>query len=168
MYVFNLNEKNMKTKVVTLLITLFAFAWSAKADEITSLKLTISHNGEPAFTQEFPPSGWDEFVLSEQTTSIIISKVEVETAGDVTDIAFAGTMYSTSEGGPSNDDEWRSMSLEDKGNGKWELDMGEGVDLVEKKWLGKNKTKTFESYVHGTSGSGNQLLYHGRQCRLED
>ena len=150
----------MKTRIVTLLITLFAFAWSAKADEITSLRLTISHNGEPAFTQEFPPSGWEEFVLDEQTTSIIISKVEVETSGNVTDIAFAGTMYSTSEGGQSNDDEWRSMPLENIGNGKWELDMGEGVDLVEKKWLGQNKTKTFEFYVHGTGGSGNQLLYN--------
>jgi hypothetical protein len=150
----------MKTKIFTLLMTLFAFAWSAKADEITSMKLTISHNGEPAFTQEFPSSGWEEFVITERTTSIIISKVEVTTSGNVTGIAFTGTMYSTSQGGPSNDDEWRSYPLQNKGNGKWELDMGEGIDLVEKKWLEKPKTKTFEFYIQGTNGSGSQLFYN--------
>ncbi|MBR6142634.1 MAG: hypothetical protein IKQ37_12905 [Bacteroidaceae bacterium] len=150
----------MKTRIFTLLMTFFAFVWSAKADEITSMKLTISHNGEPAFTQEFPSSGWEEFILSGQTTSIIISKVEVTTSGTVSDVAFLGTMYSTSQGNQSNPGEWRSYPLQNKGNGKWEFDMGEGIDLVDPGWLEQNKTKTFEFYVQGMSGSGNQLLYN--------
>ncbi|MBO7120402.1 MAG: hypothetical protein J6W03_08815 [Bacteroidaceae bacterium] len=150
----------MKTKLFTLLMALFAFAWSAKADEITSLKLTISHNGGPAFTQEFPSSGWEELVLGEQTTSLIISKVEVQTSGSMQAVMFQGTMYNTSQGGPSGSNEWRTMPLENKGNGKWELDMGEGIDLIEADWLGQNKTKTFEFYVQAYNGSGNQFLYN--------
>ena len=150
----------MKARLLTLLMALFAFAWSAKADEITSLKLTISHNGGPAFTQEFPSSGWEELVLSEQTTSLVISKVEVQTSGSMQSVIFQGTMYNTSQGGPSDSNEWRTMPLVNKGSGKWELDMGEGVDLVEQDWLNKPKTKTFEFYVQGTNGSGNQVLYN--------
>ncbi len=140
-------------------MAVFAFAWSVKADEITGLKLTISHNGGPAFTQEFPSSGWEEFVITEQTTSLVISKVEVQTAGTMLAVLFQGTMYNTSQGGPSGSNEWRTMPLEDKGNGKWELDMGEGVDLIEPDWLNKPKTKTFEFYVQAYNGSGSQFLY---------
>ena len=149
----------MKARLFTLFMAVFAFAWSVKANEITGLKLTISHNGGPAFTQEFPSSGWEEFVITEQTTSLVISKVEVQTAGTMLAVLFQGTMYSTSQGGPSGSNEWRTMPLEDKGNGKWELDMGEGIDLIEPDWLNKPKTKTFEFYVQGTNGSGNQFLY---------
>lgn len=150
----------MKARLFTLFMAVFAFAWSVKADEITGLKLTISHNGGPAFTQEFPSSGWEELVLGGQTTSLVISKVEVQTAGTMLAVLFQGTMYSTSQGGPSGSNEWRSMPLEDKGNGKWELDMGEGIDLIEADWLNANKTKTFEFYVQGTNGSGSQLFYN--------
>jgi len=52
------------------------------------------------------------------------------------------------------------MPLDNKGNGKWELELGEGIDLVEAKWIGQNKKKTFEFYVQGTNSSGSQLLYN--------
>ena len=149
----------MKARLFTLFMAVFAFAWSVKADEITGLKLTISHNGGPAFTQEFPSSGWEELVLGGQTTSLVISKVEVQASSSLATVMFTGTMYSTSQGGPSNDGEWRSYSLQDKGNGKWELDMGEGIDLIEADWLNANKTKTFEFYVQAYYGSGSQFLY---------
>ena len=149
----------MKARLFTLFMAVFAFAWSVKADEITGLKLTISHNGGPAFTQEFPSSGWEEFVITEQTTSLVISKVEVETSGSIQAVMFNAVMYSASEGGPKNADEWRTMPLENIGNGKWVLDMDEGVDLIEPDWLNKPKTKTFEFYVQGTNGSGNQIFY---------
>lgn len=141
-------------------MALLTIVWSARADEITSLRLTLSVDGEASFTQEFPSEGWEKLILEEPVTSIVISKVEVWTAGDVVQTAFTATMYSTSEGGQSNPEEWRSMPLDNKGNGKWELELGEGIDLVEAKWLGQNKKKTFEFYVQGTNSSGSQLLYN--------
>lgn len=150
----------MRARILTLLMALFAFAWSAKADGITSLKLTISHNGGPSFTQEFPASGWEELVLGGQTTSLIISKMEVQTSGSMQAVMLQGTIYNTSQGGPSGSNEWRTMPLENKGSGKWELDMGAGVDLIEAGWLNGNKTKTFEFYVQAYNGSGNQFLYN--------
>lgn len=150
----------MKTRIFTLFVALFAFVWSAQADEITSLRLTLSVDGEAPFTQEFPSEGWEKLVLEEPVTSIIIRKVEVWTAGDVAQTAFTATMYSTSEGGTSNPEDWRTMPLEDKGNGKWELELGEGIDLIEAKWIGQNKKKTFEFYVQGTNSSGSQLIYN--------
>lgn len=134
---------------------------SSSSGDIKNLTLTIRLNGGEAFTQDIPAENFPIVDLTdERTTSLIIVKVEVEAEESVSDLQFNGTMYSASEGSPSNDDEWRSYSLQNKGNGKWELDMGEGFELVEPKWLNENKTKTFEFYVQGTNGSGSQLFYN--------
>ena len=134
---------------------------SGSSGDIKNLTLTIRLNGGEAFTQDIPAENFPIVDLTdERTTSLIIVKVEVEAKESVSDLQFTGTMYSASEGGPSNDDEWRSYSLQNKGNGKWELDMGEGFELVEPDWLNKPKTKTFEFYVQGTNGSGSQLFYN--------
>lgn len=134
---------------------------SSSSGDIKNLTLTIRLNGGEAFTQDIPAENFPIVDLTdERTTSLIIVKVEVEAEESVSDLQFTGTMYSASEGGPSNDDEWRSYSLQNKGNGKWELDMGEGFELVEPDWLNKPKTKTFEFYVQGTNGSGSQLFYN--------
>ena len=134
---------------------------SSSSGDIKNLTLTIRLNGGEAFTQDIPAENFSPVDLTDEpTTSLIIVKVEVEAEESVSDLQFTGTMYSTSEGGQSNPDEWRSYPLQNLGNGKWELDMGEGVELVEEKWLNQNKTKTFEFYVQGTNGSGNQLFYN--------
>ena len=134
---------------------------SSSSGDIKNLTLTIRLNGGEAFTQDIPAENFPIVDLTdERTTSLIIVKVEVEAEESVSDLQFNGTMYSASEGSPSNDDEWRSYSLQNKGNGKWELDMGEGFELVEPDWLNKPKTKTFEFYVQGTNGSGSQLFYN--------
>ena len=134
---------------------------SSSSGGIKNLTLTIRYNGEEAFTQDIPAENFSPVDLTdERTTSLIIVKVEVEAEESVSDIHFTGTMYSTSEGGQSNPDEWRSFPLQNLSNGKWELDMGEGIELVEEKWLNQNKTKTFEFYVQGTNGSGSQFLYN--------
>lgn len=134
---------------------------SSSSGDIKNLTLTIRLNGGEAFTQDIPAENFPIVDLKdERTTSLIIVKVEVEAEESVSDLQFNGTMYSASEGSPSNDDEWRSYSLQNKGNGKWELDMGEGFELVEPDWLNKPKTKTFEFYVQGTNGSGSQLFYN--------
>lgn len=134
---------------------------SSSSGGIKNLTLTIRYNGEEAFTQDIPAENFSPVDLTdERTTSLIIVKVEVEAEESVSDIHFTGTMYSTSEGGQSNPDEWRSFPLQNLSNGKWELDMGEGIELVEEKWLNQNKTKTFEFYVQGTSDSGNQVFYN--------
>ena len=134
---------------------------SSSSGDIKNLTLTIRLNGGEAFTQDIPAENFPIVDLTdERTTSLIIVKVEVEAEESVSDLQFNGTMYSASEGSPSNDDEWRSYSLQNKGNGKWELDMGEGFELVEPDWLNKPKTKTFEFYVQGTNGSGSQFFYN--------
>lgn len=150
----------MKTRLLTLLVALFALTLSAQAtDEITSLKLTIRHNGGNAQRQEFPVSDFAELsLLDETTTSIIIEKVEVETSGTVTDVNFVATLFSTQSG--KDDDEWRVMPMNKQTDGTWLLDMGDGVELVENDWLGKNKTKTFEFYIQAKNASGNDIFYN--------
>lgn len=134
---------------------------SSSSGDIKNLTLTIRLNGGEAFTQDIPAENFPIVDLTdERTTSLIIVKVEVEAEESVSDLQFTGTMYSTSEGGQSNPDEWRSFPLQNLSNGKWELDMGEGIELVEPDWLNKPKTKTFEFYVQGTNGSGNQVFYN--------
>ena len=76
----------------------------------------------------------------------------------MSDVSFSGTMYSTSQGGPS--DEWRSFPLQNQGGGNWVLDMGEGVELVESKWLTENKTKTFQFFVQAKDGEGYDIYYN--------
>ena len=131
---------------------------SQSSDGIKSLKLTVRHNDGPAMTQSFPAEDCQEFVIEGQTTSLIIEKVEVETDESVSDVAFSGTMYSTSQGGPS--DEWRSFPLVKQDNGHWVLDMGDGVELVESKWLTENKTKTFQFFVQAKDGNGSDIYYN--------
>ncbi|MBP3712557.1 MAG: hypothetical protein J6I86_08825 [Bacteroidaceae bacterium] len=149
----------MKTKAFTLLLALFAFVCSVKCDEITSLKLTLSVDGEGPFTQELPSSGWEEVIVKGSVKSIVIHKVEVETSRPMIAVMFQGAMYNTSQGGPSGSEKWRSIPLEDMENGKWQLDMGDGIDLIEPEWLEGNKTKTFEFYVQAFGGSGTQFFY---------
>ena len=132
---------------------------SQSSDGIKNVTLTIRHNGGQAFSQSFPAEGWQELILEERTTSLIIEKVEVEADESASDVEFYGTMYSTSSGGPSGN-EWRSFLLENRGDGNWVLDMGEGIELVESKWLTENKTKTFQFYVKAQDGSNNDIYYN--------
>ena len=150
----------MKTRLFSLLAALTLLAGGMKADEITALKLTLSVDGGEAFTQEFPAKGWEELVIGEPVSSIKIMKAELQTSGSVLYTALTATMYSTSQGGQTNDDEWRVIPLENTGDGKWELSFDEGIDLVEQDWLNKKKTKTFEFYALGVSSTGSNLLYN--------
>ena len=134
------------------------FSKSGTSLPIKNLILTVRLNGGEAFTQEIPAEGFPVVDLTdEQTTSLIIEKIEVQAIESVSDVSFLGTMYSTNSG--SSGDEWREYNMEYKSNGRWMLYFGEGVELVEEDWIGQNKTKTFEFYVQGTNGSGNQIFY---------
>lgn len=148
----------MKAKFFTLFMVLFAFVWSARADEIYSLDMVISHNGGETFSVSPSSEGWKELVLSGQTTSLKIYTIVVQASESVSDIAFVGTMYST--GGQPDGNEWRSYSLEYRSGGKWVLSFGEGIDLVEDKWIGQNKTKTFEFYIQGKDAFGSATYYN--------
>lgn len=126
---------------------------------IQNLKLTIRLNGGEAFTEELPAEGFPVVDLTdEQTMSLIIEKVEVQTITSVSDVYFLGTMYSTNGG--SSGDEWREFEMENKSNGRWMLYFGEGVELVEEDWIGQNKMKTFEFYVKAKDDSGNDIYYN--------
>ena len=135
------------------------FSKSGTSLPIKKLILTVRLNGGEAFTQEIPAEGFPVVDLTdEQTTSLIIEKIEVQAIESVSDVSFLGTMYSTNSG--SSGDEWREYNMEYKSNGRWMLYFGEGVELVEEDWIGQNKTKTFEFYAQAYDGSGSQFLYN--------
>ena len=148
----------MKTRILTLLMTLFAFAWSAKADEITSMKLTISHNFGEFFEVSFPAQGWPDLNLTdESTTSIRIKRVEVQTSGTVSNVVFKATMYKT-EKGLQPDDDWRTFDLPRQGN-TWVLDFGdEAPDLIESEM--SPAPRTFQFFVQAQDGSGKAIYYN--------
>lgn len=146
----------MRRKIFTLLVALLAIATGVQAaDEITSLKLTIKYNGGEAMTQEFPASGFDVVDLTDKsTTSLIIQKAEVLTSGSVSGVTFTAALYRNS---PSAD-QWQNIPLENKGNGRWELDMGEGVELIEDHMDGE--TRTFEFFVDAKNASNADIYYN--------
>ena len=148
----------MKTKFFTLLMALLAFVWSAKAAEITSLRLTLSMNGGETFTEMIPASGFDELLLGGYITSLKIHKAEVTTSGTFTDMKFKATMYKTANGGPESDAEWQEVGFVDVGDGNWMIDIPGGRDLVDGSW--DNKFKTFEFYIQGKDNSGNDVFYN--------
>lgn len=148
----------MKTKIFTLLMALFAFAWSAKADEITSMKLTISHNGGEFFEVPFPPESWPDLDLTDEfSSSIRIKRIEVETSGTVSNVVFKATMYKT-EHGLQPDDDWRTFELPQQGN-TWVLDFGdEAPDLIDSEM--RPSPRTFQFFVQAQDGSGNDIYYN--------
>ena len=53
------------------------------------------------------------------------------------------------------DDGWRSFDLVDRHGGKWVLDLGDGVDLIDEEMGGS--PRTFQFYLKGQDGSGNDI-----------
>ena len=139
-------------------MSLLAFVWSAKADEITSMTLTISFNGGDYFEVPFPAQGWPDLdITDEPATSIRIKKVEVQTSGTVSDVVFEATMYKT-ENGLRPDDGWRTFDLVQNGN-TWVLDFGdEAPDLIDDEM--KPSPRTFQFHVKGKNGSGTDIYYN--------
>lgn len=139
-------------------MTLLSVTVGVMADGITGVTLTLRHNGKSSFDYQVPATGAADIDLTaEKTTSLIIQKVVVETSGAVSDVSFVATMY-TFNPEKGNDHEWRTMPLMNDGNGRWVLDMGEGVELVESDWV--NKTKVFEYFVQAKGASGGDLLFN--------
>ena len=145
----------MKTKIFTLLMALFAFAWSAKADEIQGFTITMSRNGGEFENVSFSAEGESDIDFSEDpTTSLIIKKIEAHADGTVSNVVFSATMYKTANG-LRPDDGWRSFDLVDRHGGKWVLDLGDGVDLIDEEMGGS--PRTFQFYLKGQDGSGNDI-----------
>jgi len=144
------------------MVALFAMALSAQANEIQSVRITISVNGHEE-VQEIPESGMPEVDLTDEaTTSFIIKKVEVTASSGtaLNSVELVATMYNTSDGTPSSADAWRRMELKQSNEDKatWVLDMGDGIDLIEDGEGGK--TKTFELYVQGKNSSSADVFYN--------
>ena len=136
-------------------MTLFAFAWSAKADEIQGFTITMSRNGGEFENVSFSAEGESDIDFSEDpTTSLIIKKIEAHADGTVSNVVFSATMYKTANG-LRPDDGWRSFDLVDRHGGKWVLDLGDGVDLIDEEMGGS--PRTFQFYLKGQDGSGNDI-----------
>jgi len=136
-------------------MALFAFAWSAKADEIQGFTITMSRNGGEFENVSFSAEGESDIDFSEDpTTSLIIKKIEAHADGTVSNVVFSATMYKTANG-LRPDDGWRSFDLVDRHGGKWVLDLGDGVDLIDEEMGGS--PRTFQFYLKGQDGSGNDI-----------
>ena len=116
--------------------------FSALAGDINSLTLTVQFNGGEPFEFSVPESGFDALALEDAATSIIVSKLVVTTAADVTDMEFCATIFSTSHGA-ADPNEFRYMPLENKGQGQWVLELGNNGELIDPDWLTENKNKTW-------------------------
>lgn len=145
----------MKARILTLLMTLFVFVWSVKADEIQGFTITMSRNGGEFENVSFSAEGESDIDFSEDpTTSLIIKKIEAHADGTVSNVVFSATMYKTANG-LRPDDGWRSFDLVDRHGGKWVLDLGDGVDLIDEEMGGS--PRTFQFYLKGQDGSGNDI-----------
>ena len=145
----------MKTRILTLLMMLFAFAWGAKADEIQGFTITMSRNGGDFENVSFSAEGEPDIDFSEDpTTSLVIKQIVVQAAGTVNNVVFSATMYKTANG-LRPDDGWRTFDLDNRGGGKWVLRLGDGIDLIDEE-MG-NSPRTFQFYVKGQDGSGNDI-----------
>ena len=145
----------MKTRILTLLMMLFAFAWSAKADEIQNFTITMSCNGGDFYNETFSAEGHPDIDFSEDpTTSLVIKQIVVQADETVSNVVFSATMFKT-ENGLRPDDGWRTFDLDNRGGGKWVLRLGDGIDLIDEE-MG-NSPRTFQFYVKGQDGSGNDI-----------
>ena len=144
----------MKTRIITLLTALFAWAAGLQAQQITSLTMTIRQNGE-AFTESIPATGFEDVDLTnEPLTSLVIQDVEIETSGNISEAFIVGGMYNQNE--TPYDDDWRNIPLENQGKGKFAI-KGMDAELIE---AGKTKVKVFEFYAYAKDGSGNDIYYN--------
>ena len=148
----------MKARLLTFVTSLLMATFSALAGDINSLTLTVQFNGGEPFEFSVPESGFDALALEDAATSIIVSKLVVTTAADVTDMEFCATIFSTSHGA-ADPNEFRYMPLENKGQGQWVLELGNNGELIDPDWLTENKNKTFEFYARGKKG-GNAVYYN--------
>lgn len=123
------------------------------ADAITSLKVTTKINGSAAEVQELPPMGFPGVEID--VTSLIMQKIEVGVSGNVEEMVLREVVYKDSP----QADSWWEIPLSNMGNGTWVLDMGEGIEMVEKEKM-MGETRTFEFYVAAKDGSGSDIFFN--------
>ena len=129
----------------------------AQTGQILGMTLTVQYNGSPAFTLPVISEGWPVLDLTDElTTSLVIQKIDVQTSGTVSGVAFTATMYKT-EKGLQPDDGWRTFPLNDMGDGQWQLDLGPGVDLIDE---GMTSPRTFQFYLKAQDGAGNDIFFN--------
>ena len=139
----------------------FFLTENTSQEEIYSVILTLSHNGSEPYEMYFDHENAVPLNLEGQTTSLKIMKAEVWTSDGIRGVDVVGTMYNTENGGPSGSNEWRTIPLNQSGSGYWMLEFGkEGYEIVEDEWLNSSESKTFQFYVKGQDGSGNDILYN--------
>ena len=160
--------KRLLTIIWLILLTLVnmqAQEMSTNDDDtkIYRLVMTVSHNHGDTFGFSLPISDCPFADLTQQkTTSLTISLISVMATADVTDVTFCATMYNTSIGHTSSD-EWREIKLEKNKFGQWELNSGDGIELIEQEWLSENNTHTFEFYIKAKCAEKSVFYNNGGQ-----
>ena len=150
----------MKIKsILTVLLLLVAGVQTmwAQSGQIVNVMLTVRYNGSAAFTIPIVSQGYPAMdMTSEMTSSLVIQKIDVQTTGTVSGVAFTATMYKT-ENGLQPDDGWRTFPLNDLGNGQWQLDLGPGIDLIDSEMT---SPRTFQFYLKAQDGAGNDIYFN--------
>lgn len=145
----------MRTKIFTFLIAFFLLSLNALAQQITSVKLTVSHNGGSSRVIYLASDDYPTIDLSQvSTSSLILQKVEIETSGTISNVKIMGTLYNAQ----SNPDFWLNIPITSQGNEKWSYTSGAEGELVEQN--ADSKPKIFEFYIAAKDGNNNDVLYN--------
>lgn len=160
----------MKTKLLTLLVAMFVFAESAKADfDFTHFSINfyaqhLTHRDNYDFS--FSKTGAEDVKIEEPVTSLEVTQIyvdynrpECKYEEQLSKLKFWYTVYNTQDGGPSENSVWKSIDFHVNESGiiptsyiHQEISKGE--------WLRHDTPKTIMFYVEGKDRMGNTRSYN--------
>jgi len=158
----------MKAKVIFLLMALFVFAESAKADfDFTnfSIEFYAQHKTfRDRYYFSLPQTGAEDVKIEEQLNSLEVIYIHVgyndsecEFAEQLRELKLWYTVYNTQDGGPSENCVWKSFDFYVNPYGYIPAlypQKGER-EIIEGEWLRHDTPKTIMFYVEGKDRMGN-------------
>lgn len=155
----------MKTKIFSLFVALFAFVWSATAQENWVASLTIYHGSKGQYGNEhfnnyfFPASGFEEVVYNYPVAwaRVRVPKSSIRRIDPLTTVLkfqFHYKIYSTSPNGQISNEEWHTDSIR--------IVYDDEIYLFppDQDWVNMETKKTIEFYFEGEDESGHPFLYN--------
>jgi len=163
----------MKAKVIFLLMALFVFAESAKADfDFTnfSIKFYAQHKThQDHYYFSLPQTGAEDVKIEEQLNSLVFTYIyvgyndsECKYEEQLSELKLCYTVYNTQDGGPSENSVWKSMDFYVNPYGFITTlyhEKGER-EIIEGEWLRHDTPKTIMFYVEGKERMGNTRSYN--------
>lgn len=147
----------MKAKLFTLLMMLFVFAGSAKANgSITSLKMAFHVDGTFWGPLTFPDTGAEEVIIDDPVYSLKLEWGQV--FGELDQMKSIVLLYAVVDANnqPSLS-RWKPMYFYIQADGSCITAFPQ--ELIEEQWLSSLDTKTLVFYVQAVDNSSNLFLY---------